>query len=73
MSLSPLSPGRMAASGRYGLRQRNREPAVKAEAPDDETVRALLFLGLKPKVLSKRERQLFGGQSADYTSVRCVS
>jgi hypothetical protein len=63
----------MASSGRsYGLRARNR-PAVRADgAPDDSVVEALLFVGLKPKVLNKKERQAFGGQSQEYIGVRCV-
>lgn len=70
-SIPPRAPP-MAASGRYGLRQRHHQsaPAKGDSGTDDETVQALGFVGLKPKVLSKRERQLFGGVAPDYTSVR---
>jgi hypothetical protein len=62
----------MASTSRYGLRARERYPGQRPEsAPrDDVTVEALLFVGLKPKVLTKPERQAFGGQMTDYISVR---
>jgi len=63
-----------ASSSRYGLRARLRYPGQGGErsALDDGVVEALLFVGLKPKVLSKRERQAFGGQMSDYITIRWV-
>ena len=61
----------MAATGRYGLRARGNRPIVRPDgAPSDDVVEALLFVGLKPKVPNKQERQLFGGQMQDYINIR---
>jgi hypothetical protein len=57
-----------ANGGRTGLRARNR--ALRPEPPGDDVVDALLFVGLKSKVLNKQERQAFGGQMQEYVSVR---
>jgi hypothetical protein len=59
----------MAATSRYGLRARSLSRGESAPR-DDATVEALLFVGLKPKVLTKPERQAFGGQMTDYIAIR---
>jgi len=60
----------MAASSRFGTRAHRRYPAERSALYDG--VEAMLFVGLKPQVLSKRERHSFGGQMSDYITIRCV-
>lgn len=64
----------MESSTRYGLRAKHglrkrsvTEEQQAAEGPEAEAVTAV---GLKPKVLTKQERQAFGGKISEYLEAR---
>lgn len=69
-------PPQTVSNLRAALRGRAFKGDDKASSPhkqkQDGIAEATIAVGLKPKELTKQERQLFGSRSASYLRARCV-
>ena len=65
----------MDGSTRYGLRARQmrKKQDAAADVASSPEAEATIAVGLKPKVLTKQELQLFGNSINEYLEVRSVS